>query len=150
MCIRDSSSSAYYETIEVGIEALSNNTVVDSSTFSVFASEGEPATRSLWFTPESSGEVSFVVRIDDITGEEQDVALSLPMYVSNMKPFASGSISTNLTETWLPTYIFGGGFDPWGFGLSNGSFNQNGTPASYIWDLGDGNISSLKLSLIHI
>ena len=138
------SSSAYFETIEVGIEALSNNTVVDSSTFSVFASEGEPATRSLWFTPESSGEVSFVVRIDDITGEEQDVALSLPMYVSNMKPFASGSISTNLTETWLPTYIFGGGFDPWGFGLSNGSFNQNGTPASYIWDLGDGNISSLK------
>ena len=138
------SSSAYFETLDVGIEAFSNNTVVDSASFGLSASNGEPSTKSIWFTPQFSGDVSFVVRISDITGEEQDLALSLPEYVFNMRPFGSGSISTNLTETWLPTYIFGGGFDPWGFGLSNGSFNQNETPSSYIWDLGDGNISSLK------
>ena len=40
--------------------------------------------------------------------------------------------------------LFGGGYDSWGFGTQNGSFGHNDTPSSYIWDLGDGNSSSLK------
>ncbi|HJM13372.1 MAG TPA: PKD domain-containing protein [Candidatus Thalassarchaeaceae archaeon] len=138
------SSSAYFETLEVEVDALVNNTVVDSETFSLSASNDEAVSRTIWFTPQFSADVSFVVRVRDITGELQDLALSLPGEVFNMKPIGSGSISTNYTETWIPTYIFGGGFDQWGFGLSNGSFNQNETPASYIWGLGDGNSSTLK------
>ena len=61
-----------------------------------------------------------------------------------MKPESSGSISSNQTETWLPTYIFGGGYDSWGFGYQNGSFGHNDSLKSYIWGLGDGNSSSLK------
>ena len=137
-------SSAYFETLEVEFEAFTNNTMTDSIEFSVSTGNNEPVSRAIWFTPHMSGDWSFSIKIRDITGELQDEAFSLPVQIYNMKPVGSVSLSTNATQTWLPTYIFGGGYDSWGFGLQNGTFSHNETPTSYIWDLGDGNVSSLK------
>lgn len=137
-------SDAYYETLEVTFEAYTENVLTDSLIFNLAASNSEPVSRAIWFTPSFTGEWSFSVRIRDITGGLQDEGFSLPVQIYNMKPVGSGSISTPATQTWLPTHMFGGGYDTWGFGLQNGSFNHNETPSSYIWDLGDGNGSSLK------
>ncbi len=137
-------SSAYFETLEVIFEAYTNNSLVDSTLFNINAGNSEPVSRAVWFTPHLSADWSFAVRIKDITGELQDEAFTLPIQIYNMKPVAAGSISAAATQTWLPVFIFGGGYDNWGFGLENGSFSHNETPASYIWDLGDGYVSSLK------
>ncbi len=137
-------SNAYYETLGVTFEAYTENVLTDSLNFNLAAGNSEPVSRAIWFTPSHTGEWSFSVRIRDITGELQDEAFSLPMQISNMKPVGSGSISTPATQTWLPTHMFGGGYDAWGFGLQNGSFGHNETPSAYFWDLGDGNSSNLK------
>ena len=138
------SSSAYYQTLSVEFSAFTNNTEFDSIEFTVSASNTGPEIRSVWFTPQFTSQWAFTVRVWDMTGQMQDVAQSLPLGVYNMKPVSSGSISSSATQTWLPTYIFGGGYDSWGFGVQNGSFGHNETPAAYIWDLGDGNSSNLK------
>ena len=138
------SSSAYFETLSVEFSAYTNNTEFDSVEFTVSVSNAGPEILSVWFTPQFTSEWTFAARLWDITGQMQDVAQSLPVQVFNMKPVSSGSISSQETQTWLPTYIFGGGYDSWGFGVQNGSFGHNETPSSYIWDLGDGNSSSLK------
>ena len=137
-------SSAFSETLVVEFSSFTNNTLADSTEFIITVDNSEPSVRSVWFTPPFSGDWSFTAKVRDITGELQDIAQSLPHQISNMKPIGSGSISSNQTQTWLPTYIFGGGYDSWGFGFQNGSFGHNETPSSYIWDLGDGNSSSLK------
>lgn len=138
------SSSAFSESLTVELSAFSNNSLVDSSEFVISVGNSEVEFRSIWFTPPFTGEWSFTVKVRDFSGSLQDLSQSLPQQISNMKPVGSGSISSNETQTWLSTYIFGGGYDLWGFGLENNSFGHNETPESYIWDLGDGNTSSLK------
>jgi len=138
------SSSAFSESLSVEFSAFSNNTLFDSADFMISVGNSEPEMRSAWFTPPFTSDWSFTAKVRDITGELQDIAQSLPQQVFNMKPVGSGSISSNETQTWTSTYIFGGGYDSWGFGFQNGSFGHNETPQSYIWDLGDGNSSSLK------
>jgi PKD repeat protein len=140
----DISSNAYYEILGVSFEAYTENVPTDSLQFNIAVGNGDPVSRAIWFTPSHSGEWSFSVRIRDITGELQGEGFSLPVQIYNMKPVVSGSISTPSTQTWLSTHMFGGGYDAWGFGLHNGSFNHNETPSAYIWDLGDGNGSNLK------
>ena len=73
-----------------------------------------------------------------------DQAFTLPLSLANMEPVASGSVSTSITQTWLPVAMFGSGYDSWGFGQLNGTFSHNETPVGYIWELGDNNSSSLK------
>jgi len=138
------SSSAFSEYLSVEFSAFTNNTLYDSAEFMISVGNSEPEIRSVWFTPPFSSDWSFTAKARDITGELQDIAQSLPQEIFNMKPVGSGTISSNETQTWTPTYIFGGGYDSWGFGFQNGSFGHNETPQSYIWDLGDGNSSSLK------
>ena len=138
------SSSAFSETLSVEFSAFNNNSLIDSSDFIASVGNSEPEIISVWFTPPFSGDWSFTAKARDITGQLQDVAQSLPQQIFNMKPVGSGTISSNETQTWTQTYIFGGGYDSWGFGLQNGSFGHNETPQSYIWDLGDGDSSSLK------
>ena len=138
------SSSAYFEILSVEFSAYINNSQFDTSEFMISAGDGAPGLKSIWFTPPFSGEWSFTARISDITGEMQDIAQSLPQQLSNMKPVGSGSTTSNETQTWLPVYFFGGGYDSWGFGSQNGTYGYNDTPSTYIWDLGDGNSSSLK------
>jgi len=138
------SSSAFSETLTIEISAYTNNSLHDSTDFTISVGNIEREIRSIWFTPPFTSDWSFTIKVRDATGSVQDLSQSLPQQIFNMKPVGSGSIATNETQTWLPTYIFGGGFDSWGFGLENGSFGHNETPQSYIWDLGDGNSSSLK------
>ncbi len=138
------SSSAFFETLSVQFSAFTNNSLFDSAEFTISAGNAEPEVRSVWFTPPFTSEWSITARASDITGQLQDIAQTLPIEIFNMKPESSGSISSNQTQTWLPIYIFGGGYDSWGFGFQNGSFGHNDTLKSYIWDLGDGNSSSLK------
>ncbi len=138
------SSSAFSEYLSVEFSAFTNNSLHDSADLMVSVGNTEPEMISVWFTPPFTSDWSFTAKVRDITGQLQDIAQSLPEEISNMKPVGSGSISSNETETWTQTYIFGGGYDSWGFGFQNGSFGHNETPQSYIWDLGDGNSSSLK------
>ena len=138
------SSSAFSESLSVEFSAFTNNSLHDSAEFTISVGNSDPEVMSVWFTPPFTGDWAFTTKIRDITGELQDIAQSLPEQISNMKPVGSGSISSNETQTWSNSYIFGGGYDSWGFGFQNGSFGHNETPQSYIWDLGDGNSSSLK------
>jgi|TARA_B110000211_G_scaffold70678_1_gene81822 PKD repeat protein len=137
-------SNAFYELIEIRFEAYINNTLTDFIELEIIAGSSEPAIELVWFTPPYSGEWTFGVEIYDITGRIQDSAYSLPQPLTNMAPSASGSISTNITQTWTNVNIYGGGYDIWGFGEENGTFNHNETPIGYIWDLGDGQYSNLK------
>ena len=138
------SSSAFSESLSVEFSAFTNNSLHDSADLMVSVGNSEPEMISVWFTPPFTSDWTFTAKVSDITGELQDLAQTLPQQIFNMKPVGSGAISSNETQTWTQTYIFGGGYDSWGFGFQNGSFGHNETPQSYIWDLGDGNSSSLK------
>jgi len=140
----EATSSAFFETLEVSIEAWENNSKIDETGFFISAGNLGEAEESIWFTPPNSGEWSFQVRLLDLAGGIEDEAFTLPMMIYNMKPISSGSISSNSSQTWSPNYFFGGGYDLWGFGEENGSFGHNETPQSYIWSMGDGNDSLLK------
>jgi len=137
-------SNAFFEILEVTVEAYVNNSVSDSVVFDITAGNNVPSPRSVWFTPPSSGDWTFGIRIRDVTGEIVDQAFSLPLALANMEPVASGSMSTSVTQTWLPVTMFGSGYDSWGFGQLNGTFSHNDTPVGYIWDLGNNNSSGLK------
>ena len=138
------SSSAYFETLTLEFSAYTNNTDFDSIEIEVSAGNSDPGISVVWFTPQFTGQWGFRIRAIDQTGQLQDLAQTLPSEIFNMKPTGSGSILAVETQTWVPNYLFGGGYDSWGFGTQNGSFGHNDTPSSYIWDLGDGNSSSLK------
>ena len=137
-------SYAYYEILSLTLEAYNSNSMMDSIETLVSAGELESEIIEIWFSPPETGDWSFFIRLDDINGFMQDQGFSLPIELANTKPVSSGSISSNITQTWLPNYFFGGGFDQWGFGLTNGTFTNNQTPESYFWDFGDGNNSNLK------
>ncbi len=137
-------SNAFYELIEVEFRAYVNNTLKDTIQLEVSTGNGESTLEILWFTPPYDGDWTFGVEIYDITGRSQDLAYSLPQALGNMLPTASGTISTNATQTWTAVNIYGGGYDVWGFGENNGSFNHNETPIGYIWDFGNNQVSNLK------
>ena len=137
-------SNAFFEILEVTVGAYVNNTLTDSVVFDITAGDNVPSPRSVWFTPPSSGEWTFGISIRDVTGEVVDQAFALPMTIANMEPTTSGSMSTSMTQTWLPVGMFGSGYDSWGFGQINGTFSHNETPTGYFWDLGDNNSSGLK------
>tara|TARA_B100000131_G_scaffold94761_1_gene91694 strand:+ start:3133 stop:7341 length:4209 start_codon:yes stop_codon:yes gene_type:complete len=140
----EATSSAFFETLEVSIEAWENGTKVDESRFFISAGNSGETRKTVWFTPPNSGEWSFHAKLSDLMGDVEDAAFSLPMMIHNMKPTSSGSISSNSSQTWTQNYFFGGGYDLWGFGEENGSFEHNETPQSYLWSMGDGNDSLLK------
>ena len=137
-------SDAFFEILEVTVDAYVNNTLTDSVVFDVTAGNSIPSPRSVWFTPPETGYWTFGIEIRDVTGQIVDQAFTLPLSLANMEPVASGSISTSNTQTWLPIAMFGSGYDSWGFGQINGTFSHNDTPVGYIWDLGDNNSTSLK------
>ena len=137
-------SNAFFEILEVTVEAYVNNTLTDTVIFDLTAGNSIPSPNSVWFTPPESGDWTFGVEIRDVTGQLVDQAFTLPLSLANMEPVASGSVSTSITQTWLPVDMFGSGYDSWGFGQLNGTFSHNDTPVGYVWDLGDNNSSSLK------
>ncbi len=137
-------SNAFFEVLEVSVDAYVNNTLIDTLVFSATAGNSIPTEKTVWFTPPHTGDWTFGVSIRDITDALVDQAFSLPVELANMEPVASGSISTNVTQTWLPVNMFGSGYDEWGFGQLNGTFSHNETPIGYFWDLGDNVSSGLK------
>lgn len=141
-------SNSFFEILEVTVDAFSNNSLVDTKVFSLTAGNSVSTEKSVWFTPPYSGQWTFGVSINDVTSELVDQAFSLPTDLTNLKPVASISVSTNSTQTWLPVNMFGSGYDEWGFGMENGSFSKNETPIAYYWDLGD-NVSSTLKNPIH-
>ena len=137
-------SNAFFEILEVEVNAYLNNTVVDTLTFDITAGNSVASEKSIWFTPPEGGDWTYSVKITDVTGIIVDQAFSLPVNVANMEPVASGSMATNITQTWLPIAMYGSGYDTWGFGQINGTFSHNETPIAYFWDLGDNTDSGLK------
>lgn len=137
-------SNAFFEILEVEVEAFLNNTLKDTVTFDITAGNSVVSEKSVWFTPPETGDWTFGVSITDVTGALVDQAFALPINLANMEPVASGSLSTNITQTWLPVSMFGSGYDAWGFSQLNGTFSHNETPMAYFWDLGDNTSSGLK------
>ena len=137
-------SNAFFEILEVEVNAYLNNSVQDTLIFDMTAGNSVASEKSIWFTPPETGDWTYGVKITDFTGVVVDQAFALPVNVANMKPVTSGSLTTNITQTWLPVAMFGSGYDEWGFSQVNGSFSHNETPIAYFWDLGDNTSSGLK------
>ena len=137
-------SNAFFEILEVEANAYLNNTIVDTLTFDVTAGNNVATEKSIWFTPPEGGDWTYSVKITDVTGVVVDQAFALPENIANMEPVASGSMATNITQTWLPVAMYGSGYDVWGFSQINGTFSHNDTPIAYFWDLGDNTASGLK------
>ena len=94
-------SNAFFEILEVTVEAYVNNTLTDTVIFDLTAGNSIPSPNSVWFTPPESGDWTFGVEIRDVTGQLVDQAFTLPLSLANMEPVASGSVSTSITQTWL-------------------------------------------------
>ena len=80
------SSSAFFETLSVELSAFTENSLYDSSEFTISVGNSEPEIRSVWFTPPFTAEWTITARASDITGELQDIAQTLPIEIFNMKP----------------------------------------------------------------
>jgi PKD repeat protein len=137
-------SNAFFEILEVEANAYLNNSIIDTLTFDITAGNSVASEKSIWFTPPEGGDWTYSVKITDVTGVVVDQAFALPENIANMEPVASGSMATNITQTWLPIAMYGSGYDAWGFSQINGTFSHNETPIAYFWDLGDNTSSGLK------
>ena len=137
-------SNAFFEILEVEVNAYLNNSIQDTLIFDMTAGNSIATGKSIWFTPPETGDWTYGVKITDFTGAMVDQAFALPVNIANMEPVTSGTLTTNVTQTWLPVAMFGSGYDEWGFSQVNGSFSHNETPIAYYWDLGDNTSSGLK------
>ena len=131
-------SSAFYEVLDISIDAYVNNTLMDSMSLSVEAGNNIAVNNTVWFTPPWDGDWTLHFSMRNQIGELVDEALTLPLALSNMAPVAVGSVASNMTQTWLGLQFFGAGYDLWGLGLTNASFTHNETPVGYLWDFDDG------------
>jgi len=131
-------STAFFEVLDVQVDAYVNNTLMDSLSLEVEAGNSVPVEHKVWFTPPFEGDWTLAFRMTDQLGGLVEEALTLPLNLKNMAPVAAGSAAANSTQTWMPLQFFGSGWDLWGLGLDNASFSHNVTPTGYIWDFGDG------------
>jgi PKD repeat protein len=131
-------SSAFYEVLDVQVDAYVNNTLMDSMSLSVEAGNSVPVNRTIWFTPPWDGAWSLHFTMRNQIGALVDEALTLPLALSNMAPEGAGSAASNATQTYLPLQFFGAGYDLWGLGMTNQSFTHNVTPTGYVWSFDDG------------
>ena len=131
-------SSAFYETLDVQVDAYVNNTLMDSLSLSVEAGNSVPVNHTIWYTPPWDGDWTLHFTMRNQIGDLVDEALTLPLTLANMAPMAAGSAASNATQTWLPLQFFGAGYDLWGLGLTNWSFTHNVTPTGYVWNFDDG------------
>ena len=138
-------SQAFYERVDVLIEAIDfNGEVVSSSTNKMIVGNSNPVEARFWFTPPTDGDWTFRLSLINGEGSEVDQVLGYQENLSNMVPTASGSSSTIDTQPWLQIAFFGSGIDEWGIGLQNGTYSNIEPPAAYAWDFGDGTSSTLK------
>ncbi|MDP6899307.1 MAG: PKD domain-containing protein [Candidatus Thalassarchaeaceae archaeon] len=137
-------STAFYEVLDVEIDAYVNNSLHDSMSLSVEAGNGIATSNVVWYTPPWDGDWTLIFRMRNQIGELIDETLTLPITLNNMMPESVGSAASNNTQTWLGLQFFGAGYDLWGLGLTNKSFTHNETPTGYLWDFDDGTTSGLK------
>ncbi len=144
--IMEVNSTAFWENLDIKIEAFVNNTLYDEIVIPVGVGGGATSNRSVWFTPPWDGDWTLYARMYDQVGNPVPNAaiLTLPTTVSNMAPVATGSLSSNMSQTWLPIQFNGAGYDIWGLSSDNQTYTHNASPVAYIWDFGDGGQSWLR------
>ena len=144
--ILEINSTAFWESLDIKIEAFHNNTLYDEITIPIGVGQGTPTNRSVWFTPPWDGDWQLYARLFDQIGYPvaNAAVLTLPTTTSNMAPVSTGSLSSNTSQTWLPIEFIGSGYDIWGFSSDNETFTHNASPTGYIWDFGDGGQSWLR------
>mgnify|MGYP001166837336 FL=1 len=132
-------STAFWENLDIRIEAFNNNTLHDTITIPVGVGGGATSNRSVWFTPPWDGDWQLYARLYDQIGDPipNGAVLTLPTTVSNMAPVATGSLSSNTSQTWLPIQFNGAGYDIWGLSANNQTYTHNSSPTGYLWDFGD-------------
>ncbi|MBC8437950.1 MAG: PKD domain-containing protein, partial [Euryarchaeota archaeon] len=139
-------STAFWENLDIEIEAFNNNTLYDSITIPVGVGGGATTNRSVWFTPPHDGNWQLYAIMKDQIGNPVPNAavLTLPTPTTNMAPVSTGTLSSNTSQTWLPIQFNGAGYDIWGFSSDNQTYSHNASPTGYLWDFGDGAQSWLK------
>ena len=144
--ILEINSTAFWESLDINIEAFHNNTLYDEITIPIGVGQGTPTTRSVWFTPPWDGDWQLYAVLHDQIGNPVTNAavLTLPTTTANMAPVSTGSLSSNTSQTWLPIQFIGAGYDIWGLSSDNESYTHNASPTGYNWDFGDGVQSWLR------
>ena len=79
-------SNAFFEILEVEVNAYLNNTIQDTLIFDLTAGNSVATEKSIWFTPPETGDWTYGVKITDFTGVTVDQAFALPVNVANMEP----------------------------------------------------------------
>ena len=144
--ILEVNSTAFWETLDIKVQAFNNNTLYDEIDIPIGVGQGNPLNRSVWFTPPWDGDWQLYARLFDQVGNpvENAAVLTLATTTHNMAPVATGSLSSNTSQTWLPIQFNGAGYDIWGLSSDNQTYTHNASPAGYIWDFGDGVQSWLR------
>ena len=144
--ILEINSTAFWESLDIKVEAFHNNTLYDEITIPIGVGQGTPTNRSVWFTPPWDGDWQLYARLYDQIGNPVPNAaiLTLPTTTANMAPVSTGTLSSNMSQTWLPIQFNGAGYDIWGFSSDNQTYTHNASPVGYIWDFGDGGQSWLR------
>ena len=144
--ILEINSTAFWESLDIKVEAFHNNTLYDEITIPIGVGQGTPANRSVWFTPPWDGDWQLYAVLFDQIGDPVNNAavLTLPTTTANMAPVSTGGLSSNTSQTWLPIQFIGAGYDIWGFSSDNYSYSHNASPTAYTWDFGDGVQSWLR------
>ena len=138
-------SNAFFEDLDVDISVIdSSGEVIDSTSNRVSAGGGQDTGSDIWFTAPLDGTYTFQFDMYDMIGTLVDSSTTSPLALSNMRPTANGTISSNQTQTWENIEFSGGGFDAWGLSFDNNSLPYLDSPIAYAWDFGDGVTSSLK------
>ena len=138
-------SNAFFEDLDVDISVMdSSGELVDSISNRISAGGGQDTSSDIWFTAPLDGTYTFQFDMYDMIGTLVDSSSSSPLALSNMRPTANGSISSNQTQTWENIEFSGGGFDAWGLSFDNNSLPYLDSPVAYAWDFDDGVTSSLK------
>ena len=138
-------SNAFFEDLDVETRIVdSQGVVVDEITSRISAGGGVNSNSNIWFTAPFDEQYTIEFDMYDMIGVLVDSVETQPWDLSNMRPVANGSVSSNATQTWENIQFSGGGFDAWGLSLDNNTLPYLDPPVAYAWDFGDGVTSNLK------
>jgi PKD repeat protein len=139
-------STAFWELLDIEVQAFADNVLHDTIHTQVGAGQGMPVTTSVWWTPPWDDDWElYAVLYDQLGAPIQGAAvLTLPTTLHNMAPVATGTLSSNVSQTWLPIQFNGNGYDIWGLSADNMTYSHNNSPTGYLWDFDDGGQSWLK------
>ena len=138
-------SNAFFEDLNIIASAInSTGHVVDTMTTGIEAGGGVPSPGIIYWTPHTTDDYTISLVMKDLLGDTIDSAVSSSQEVFNMQPLPDASVDTNATLTWLPIQFSGSGTDYWGLSDNISTLPHADEPTAYLWDFGDGNVSTLK------